>query len=144
MTTDVIVPEMELVLEEDSSSFTLPRIEPGLEAVLSTLRQGDFVAQGGPYQPLEGEVHKSEYNWKLKQTSEDQYSIIRRGLKFNGNLVLHVDDGEIKGIYHPGWTSSGWKINGTYDPEGNVHCEINVPFGLGITLHGTITPYGQQ
>ncbi len=50
MTTDVTAPEMELVLGEDSSNFTLPMIEPGLEAVLSTLRQGDFVAQGGQAQ----------------------------------------------------------------------------------------------
>jgi hypothetical protein len=99
-----------------------------------------FVGQNNSSGQLEGEVDKSEFNWKVKQTSEDKYEIARWGPKFDGALELTVKDGKISGTYIRGGPHFNWKVNGTYDNLGHVKYEIDGPLNLGITLDGKITP----
>ncbi len=99
-----------------------------------------FVGQNNSNGQLEGEVHKSEFNWKVKQTSENGYEIARWGAKFDGALEITVKDGDISGTYIRGGPHFNWKVNGAYDNSGSIKCEIDGPLNLGITLDGKITP----
>ncbi|MDP2672638.1 MAG: hypothetical protein Q8O84_02400 [Nanoarchaeota archaeon] len=88
---------------------------------------------------LNGEVDKSEFNWKIKQTSPTKYEIARWGPKFDGYLDIKVQDGKISGIYVRDGPHFDWEVNGTYDSNGNVRCEIDGPINLGINLEGKVT-----
>jgi hypothetical protein len=89
---------------------------------------------------LEGEVDKSEFDWKVKQTGSNSYDIARFGPKFDARLELRVQDGKISGTYIRPGPHFDWGINGTYDQNGNVKFEIDGHMNLGITLNGKITP----
>lgn len=99
-----------------------------------------FEAKNNSRDQLEGKVHKSEFNWKVKQSSENRYEIARWGPKFDGALEVNVKDGKISGTYIRGGPHFNWKVNGIYDNLGNVKCVIDGPLNLGITLDGKITP----
>lgn len=99
-----------------------------------------FEGQNNSSGQLEGEVHKSGFNWKVKQTSENRYEIARWGPKFDGALEITVKDGKISGTYIRGGPHFNWGVNGTYDASGKIRCEIDGPLNLGITLEGKITP----
>jgi len=98
-----------------------------------------FTAQKNNEGNLDGEVDKSEFDWKVKQISEDTYEIARFGPKFDATLVITVKDGKISGKYLRPGPHFNWDISGTYDQAGNVNFEIDGPFNLGITLDGKIT-----
>ncbi len=87
---------------------------------------------------FQGEVEKSEFDWNVKQTSENTYQIDRFGPKFDTTLELEVKNGKITGNYIIPW-GFDWTINGTYDNTGNVHIDVSIPLGLDITLEGKIT-----
>ncbi len=97
-----------------------------------------FTAQKNKEGNLEGEVDKSEFDWKVKQISESTYEIARFGPKFDATLVLHLKDGRITGKYIRPGPHFNWDISGNYDEKGNVKVEIDGPFNLGITLDGKI------
>ena len=97
-----------------------------------------FVAHNNQSGNLEGEVDKSEFDWKIRQTSQDTYEIARWGPKFDAELKISVKDGKITGTYTRPGPHFDWDIEGTYDSKGNVHFEIDGPLNLGITLDGKI------
>ena len=87
-----------------------------------------------------GTVDKSEFNWKVDQTSQTHYGIQRALLKFDTSLDLEVKDGHISGSYNKS-IAPDWKISGTYTEEGDVKILIDVPFSLAdVVLEGKITP----
>jgi len=88
---------------------------------------------------LEGNIEKSELDWRLEETNSGNYKIARWGPKFDCTLKLDVSNGKISGVYERPFTFD-WSINGTYDNKGNVDCKISVPLGLDIGLEGKITP----
>lgn len=98
-----------------------------------------FEAGNDPEGKLLGEVHKSEFNWKIRQISKDSYAVARWGPKFDGSIDLVVRDGIINGTYARNGLHFNWFIRGTYDAKGNVRCEIDGPLNLGIVLEGRIT-----
>ncbi len=85
----------------------------------------------------EGEVEKSEFDWNVKQVSENQYEISRFGPKFDSTLTLSAENGQIKGNYAR-TLGFDWPITGTYDDRGNVSLNISVPFGLDVGLEGKV------
>lgn len=87
---------------------------------------------------LEGEVDKSEFDWKVEQSGEDRYKIGRFGPKFDGELYLVVKDGRVRGEFHRYGFNISWGIDGKYDKEGNVDVEIDGPLTLGVDLVGKI------
>ena len=93
----------------------------------------------GKGNPLIGEVHKSEFNWGVEQIAPNRYDIKRFGWKFNAHLNIDVKDGKISGTYIRDGPHFNWKIDGTYDTNGNVNCEIDGHACLGITLEGKVT-----
>ncbi|PIN80819.1 hypothetical protein COV11_03200 [Candidatus Woesearchaeota archaeon CG10_big_fil_rev_8_21_14_0_10_30_7] len=88
---------------------------------------------------LVGEVEKSEFDWKVRQISENVYEIARFGLKFDAKLILNVNGGNISGTYVRIGPHFDWEITGTYSDNGNVNLNINVPLGLSVGLEGTVT-----
>jgi len=93
----------------------------------------------GSRENLKGEVEKSEFNWKVKQKSNEIFEVNRFGPKFDAYLDIDVNNGRINGEYvRPGFHFD-WAINGTYDPQGNVRMRIDGPLCLGLELVGTIT-----
>jgi len=103
-----------------------------------TLTSVHFQAKNNSYNKLEGEVHKSEINWEVKQISDDRYEISRWGPKFDGALDLTVKDGKISGTFIRGGPHFDWNVNGTYNDSGKVNLEIDGHLNLGITLDGKI------
>jgi len=87
---------------------------------------------------LEGAVSKSEFDWRVKQSSDDTYEIARWGPKFDSRVRLVIKDGKIEGNYVRDGPNFDWQIKGTYDKQGNIVCEIDGPLCLGITLEGKI------
>ncbi len=88
---------------------------------------------------LRGEVHKSEFNWKVEQTGPSTYRIKRWGPKFDSTLELRVADGRIHGTYKRPGPHFDWSINGSYDAQGHVNVRIDGPLTLGIELEGRVT-----
>jgi hypothetical protein len=97
-----------------------------------------FVANENEDGQLVGEVDKSEFDWKVKQTSTNSYDFARWGPKFDANLILNVADGKISGTYVRTGPNFNWDVIGTYDDNGNVNIEIDGPVNLGIRLVGRI------
>jgi hypothetical protein len=98
-----------------------------------------FTASANDNGKLEGNVDKSDFDWKVEQTSDSTYKIIRFKPKWNAELDIKVLDGKIKGTYVRSGLNLDWDIEGTYDANGHINCEIDGPLSLGVTLDGTIT-----
>lgn len=98
-----------------------------------------FRAQRNGAGMLEGEVNKSEFDWKVRQTGQNSYEIARFGPKFDSGLNLNVADGEISGTYVRTGPHFDWGIIGTYDDSGNLKIKIDGPLNLGIRLVGKIS-----
>lgn len=98
-----------------------------------------FQAQQNRAGMLEGEVDKSEFDWKVRQTAQNSYEIARFGPKFDSRLNLNVADGKISGTYVRNGPHFDWDAKGTYDDNGNVNIEIDGPLNLGIRLVGKIS-----
>lgn len=88
---------------------------------------------------FEGTIEKSEFDWIANQTAPGKWSIGRFALKFDYELELTVADGKISGRLYKTFEFD-WKIEGTYDEQGNVDIDILVPFGLDVNLVGKVTP----
>lgn len=97
-----------------------------------SLSKANFQAEENLAGMLEGEVKKSEFNWKVKQTGQNTYEIARFGPKFDATY------GQISGTYVRPGPHFNWDISGTYDDNGNVDFEIDGPLNLGIDIVGTI------
>lgn len=90
---------------------------------------------------LRGEVHKSEFNWHVQEREDGDYDLGRFMFKWNTKLRFKVwDDGKITGVYERSGPHWDWNLNGTYDPYGNVHIDVDVPWGFDFSLNGKITP----
>ncbi len=88
---------------------------------------------------LTGKVRKHELDWKVEEGEDGKLKIRRWGPKFNSYLDVKADNGFIKGKYdRRGFFKPDWKVQGTYDDEGNVNVKINVPFGGDVNLEGKI------
>ncbi|MFH1331751.1 MAG: hypothetical protein ABIH63_00510 [archaeon] len=103
------------------------------------LTSARFIAQKNELGSLEGEVHKSEINWKVKQISEDSYKIARWGPKFDGILKLKLENDNILGLYIRKGSHFDWKVKGKHNHNGDTKIEIDGPLNLGIILEGKIT-----
>ncbi|MDP2907113.1 MAG: hypothetical protein Q8O03_04190 [Nanoarchaeota archaeon] len=103
------------------------------------LTSARFKAETDTEDLLNGEVDKSEFDWKVKQTGPNTYKIARWGPKFDATLELKIEEGGIiKGTYNRPGPHFDWGIKGTYDKEGNVNIEIDGPLNLGIVLEGKV------
>ncbi|MFA5855968.1 MAG: hypothetical protein WC867_01310 [Candidatus Pacearchaeota archaeon] len=88
---------------------------------------------------LEGVVEKSEFDWKLLENNEGNYDINRFGPKFDSRLKLDVGNGKINGVYERFGPHYDWIITGTYNVDGEVKMNIDIPRGLDLTLVGKVT-----
>ena len=86
---------------------------------------------------IDGEVDKSEWNWKVKSIGPDVYKIERALLKFDHTLELKISHGQIYGVLQRS-VGYDWPISGSYTPEGKVSLCIKVPMGGDLYIHGTI------
>ncbi len=84
-----------------------------------------------------GAVEKSEYNWDITQNSSNTWGIERAGWKLDTMLELNIDSGVITGAYKRPFELD-WDINGTYDHNGKIDVEIDVPWGPDVELVGQI------
>jgi hypothetical protein len=87
-----------------------------------------------------GKVDKSEFDWKVSQDGPTTYEVGRWGWKLDTQLKLHAADGKIRGSYSKP-LAFDWPIEGTYDKDGNVEIDIDVPWSWNnIRLEGKIVP----
>lgn len=99
-----------------------------------------FTATTNAQEGLLGTVDKSEFDWKVTQSSDSSWEIERFGLKFDSTLNLTVQDGKITGLYERPGPAIDWRIEGSYNDSGDVIITIDAPFTLSVTLSGTIQP----
>ena len=97
-----------------------------------------FKASTNELGKLKGTVEKSEFNWKVKESSQTSWEIARLGPKFDATLKLTVEDGKISGTYVRPGPNIDWYITGEYDDSGNVEITIDAPLTLSVVLSGTI------
>ncbi len=88
---------------------------------------------------MKGRVDKSEFDWKVQQTSPHTYKIARAGPKFNSVLTLDVQDGRIYGKYDIPGPNMNWDIEGSYTDEGDISIDLSAPLTLDMKLSGKIT-----
>jgi len=89
---------------------------------------------------LEGEVHKSEFNWSVEQEGVNNYVVGRFGPKFDGRLHLKVQNGIIRGTYHRTGPHFNWAVEGTYSADGRVNISIDDFTTAGIRIEGHMNP----
>src|SRR3989344_2958690 len=103
-----------------------------------TFPRARFTASKNAEGNLEGNVDKSEFDWKIKQTRDDTYKIERAGWKLNAELKIMMNDGQISGSYSKP-LSFDYKIKGTYDKEnGKVDIDVKVALSLDFGIKGNV------
>ncbi len=86
---------------------------------------------------MNGKVDKSEWDWKVTQTSPSRWNIGRALFKFDHTLDLTVENGTIRGELAR-TTSFNWSIKGSYTSN---HVEMTIstgPFDPNFSISGTI------
>ena len=95
-----------------------------------------FTASGKPG-AITGDVEKSEFDWKVKQSSPGEWEIGRTGWKFDHVLKLTVDNGTINGtLVRTG--GFDWTIEGSYS---DTSFQYKVTPGIGdpsFSVKGTL------